>query len=927
MSISLSSNELHELLLILSSPEEGESLSRRSLRRKAHALLAAEAPMTLAQPNIELMTPPATPDHFDSPRLLIFPSPPVVTHVDHSEALSRAPASPSIPDTDVSQNASPVLGFSMDPADRSVISGSPILGLSSNNTYARDADIPEEDFWRDDSLDRDEEFDQGGRNKGYGGGNGDGEDVSEDGSMEGLNGGIGGSGDGGDDGRDNGREGDGVGDHSELDEEAEERPKKRPRQEEQQKSGTRGRVRTKRKRCPRGSGIVWKATTALPVGSYSVQSRTLIAKLVTESERHQPMDASNWAFAISSYLHDSATQSESLDSTKLLNISSINGLVKQIHTLNIKTEIVRLELQRSVPADDVHNTITVNDVIQHISTSEPLGVPNKTFENWLSRGRKYSALAAAGSVYLLWMIAGIQAGMLSGNLLEQDINHICSLLHAPATANILPTLVETRKRHPFKILHFFDSAFLLPGESEDLDFTDVESTHQILSRLKRNEFQPPARELGSWHQFLNGEIPSRSSVDLYAANARALGLEGFAQAPPPQLRDMQREFMLKLSDSSNHGVILCCSRFNDEHEEHNKPMHAHFNRRCVMTVKERRRASQAVMVQGLNDLRKQLLSFYRSTGKKPQSKYLQIPYNEHVHIDDRPLLVKTSTDKLLFIRGTLPDHLKANLLVKVTTIFGDLRSRNGEEDWTWTSIHFDYYNRYSTHGYDAPTDVHPRNLTKWGKKRANPSLFLPRPSAEMKRFPREYSTLQELFGELERLLPEEYKIEKMFAEFLPGGEPSPVFPFSGIVINLNVQTIIHRDSEDVIMCLVLPIENRKIRKLLKTLKREKWEAELESLILDRDKSYLLLKEMHERYRNEASHLDRAHSDFLRGFPVIILVKAHLRVLGHQQRWPAPVLRALLRNVEEHDEVAKRLLRSITSKVYLDTIDYTWTYSD
>ncbi|KAJ8462696.1 hypothetical protein ONZ45_g17843 [Pleurotus djamor] len=908
MSISLSSNELHELLLILSSPEEGESLSCRSLRRKAHALLAAEAPMTLAQPNIELMTPPATPDHFDSPGLLIFPSPPVVTHVDHSEALSRAPASPSIPDTDVSQNASPVLGFSMDPADRSVISGSPILGLSSNNTYARDADIPEEDFWRDDSLDRDEEFDQGGRNKGYGGGNGDGEDVSEDGSMEGLNGGIGGSGDGGDDGRDNGREGDGVGDHSELDEEAEERPKKRPRQEEQQKSGTRGRVRTKRKRCPRGSGIVWKATTALPVGSYSVQSRTLIAKLVTESERHQPMDASNWAFAISSYLHDSATQSESLDSTKLLNISSINGLVKQIHTLNsqriaesficmlnlvclaVKTEIVRLELQRSIPADDVHNTITVNDVIQHISTSEPLGVPNKTFENWLSRGRKYSALAAAGSVYLLWMIAGIQAGMLSGNLLEQDINHICSLLHAPATANILPTLVETRKRHPFKILHFFDSAFLLPGESEDLDFTDVESTHQILSRLKRNEFQPPARELDSWHQFLNGEIPSRSSVDLYAANARALGLEGFAQAPPPQLRDMQREFMLKLSDSSNHGVILCCSRFNDEHEEHNKPMHAHFNRQCVMTVKERRRASQAVTVQGLNDLRKQLLSFYRSTGKKPQSKYLQIPYNEHVHIDDRPLLVKTSTDKLLFIRGTLPDHLKANLLVKVTTIFGDLRSRNGEEDWTWTSIHFDYYNRYSTHGYDAPTDVHPRNLTKWGKKRANPSLFLPRPSDEMKRFPQEYSTLQELFGELERLLPEEYKIEKMFAEFLPGGEPSPVFPFSGIVINLNVQTIIHRDSEDVIMCLVLPIG-----------------------LLPRNHSL--------------ATYDWAHSHCLRGFRVIILVKAHLRVQGHQQRWPAPVLRALLHNIERDDQVAKWHLRRITSKFYSDTIDYTWTYSD
>lgn len=48
-------------------------------------------------------------------------------------------------------------------------------------------------------------------------------------------------------------------------------------------------------------------------------------------------------------------------------------------------------------------------------------------------------------------------------------------------------------------------------------------------------------------------------------------------------------------------------------------------------------------------------------------------------------------------------------------------------------------------------------------------------------------------------------MESIFASFLPGGQPSPIFPFSGIVINLNVQTTIHTDSEDVLMCLVLPI--------------------------------------------------------------------------------------------------------------------------
>ncbi|KAJ8507335.1 hypothetical protein ONZ45_g10290 [Pleurotus djamor] len=83
----------------------------------------------------------------------------------------------------------------------------------------------------------------------------------------------------------------------------------------------------------------------------------------------------------------------------------------------------------------------------------------------------------------------------------------------------------------------------------------------------------------------------------------------------------------------------------------------------------------------------------------------------------------------------------------------------------------------------------------------------------MKLFPREYAHLQELFQEvfeeirleLERLLPEESRVESIFASFLPGSQPSPIFPFSGIMINLNMQTTIHTDSEDVLMCLVLPI--------------------------------------------------------------------------------------------------------------------------
>ncbi|KAL0954332.1 hypothetical protein HGRIS_003330 [Hohenbuehelia grisea] len=163
------------------------------------------------------------------------------------------------------------------------------------------------------------------------------------------------------------------------------------------------------------------------------------------------------------------------------------------------------------------------------------------------------------------------------------------------------------------------------------------------------------------------------------------------------------------------------------------------------------------------------------------------------------LHVRSSNRGLMFLRGTLSEQLKRNLLTKITSIFGDLRPRADGEESTFTSIHFDFYNRYSTNGKNAPCDVHPQLLTKEGLKRAQSSLFIPRPSTEIKKFPRQYELLKECFQdvfeelhmEIETALPKEYKIEGIFAEFLPGDEPSPVFPFRGIVVNLNVQTIIH----------------------------------------------------------------------------------------------------------------------------------------
>ncbi|KAL6301707.1 hypothetical protein BKA93DRAFT_712769, partial [Sparassis latifolia] len=58
---------------------------------------------------------------------------------------------------------------------------------------------------------------------------------------------------------------------------------------------------------------------------------------------------------------------------------------------------------------------------------------------------------------------------------------------------------------------------------------------------------------------------------------------------------------------------------------------------------------------------------------------------------------------------------------------------------------------------------------------------------------------------LKEQLPELYGSLAIYADVLPGNTASPVYPFSGFVVNLNVATRPHRDVKDLNVCLVLVI--------------------------------------------------------------------------------------------------------------------------
>ncbi len=60
---------------------------------------------------------------------------------------------------------------------------------------------------------------------------------------------------------------------------------------------------------------------------------------------------------------------------------------------------------------------------------------------------------------------------------------------------------------------------------------------------------------------------------------------------------------------------------------------------------------------------------------------------------------------------------------------------------------------------------------------------------------------------LQQLLPNNYQILGQFVDVLPCEEPSPVYPFAGFVINLNVATRVHRDYKDNNICVVISMSD------------------------------------------------------------------------------------------------------------------------
>ncbi|EPS99838.1 hypothetical protein FOMPIDRAFT_1082463, partial [Fomitopsis schrenkii] len=132
------------------------------------------------------------------------------------------------------------------------------------------------------------------------------------------------------------------------------------------------------------------------------------------------------------------------------------------------------------------------------------------------------------------------------------------------------------------------------------------------------------------------------------------------------------------------------------------------------------------------------------------------------------------------------------------------------------ALHFSWYNRHCTKGYDAPSGAQPLTLRRTNGSKTNYHQLIPYPSKDMTDPRGKQSIYQSvknilapvfefLDSKLQELLPETYERLDAYARILPGNEQPVGAPFLGLVVNVNVVTAAHRDSKDEGVCLVLVV--------------------------------------------------------------------------------------------------------------------------
>ncbi|KLO11765.1 hypothetical protein SCHPADRAFT_941756 [Schizopora paradoxa] len=171
-----------------------------------------------------------------------------------------------------------------------------------------------------------------------------------------------------------------------------------------------------------------------------------------------------------------------------------------------------------------------------------------------------------------------------------------------------------------------------------------------------------------------------------------------------------------------------------------------------------------------------------------------------------------------FVLTDMPHRIKAPLFEQVLAAagLGQFQATSSNvPGLKFVSYHLDWYFRYGTNPTSLPEGVHPSRAVSQKKRKINYRSLTVHCSAELLNnealFVHLTALLEEFFAyiseALKFYLPSVHEELESIIEVLPLNGSSPFHPFSGVVLNINCATNIHRDPKDQTLCMVIPFGN------------------------------------------------------------------------------------------------------------------------
>ncbi|KAI0055056.1 hypothetical protein BV25DRAFT_1816167 [Artomyces pyxidatus] len=461
----------------------------------------------------------------------------------------------------------------------------------------------------------------------------------------------------------------------------------------------------------------------------------------------------------------------------------------------------------------------------------------RTFLDWHSKGSKYAAVASGGSIYALVLIAGLdmrvrlgevdgKAPWIIGNTLRDPPED--SLEGRLVRRQIIPLIALLRTRLPISMPGIFPESLLKEHDLEaTVECADIASTDRLFSIIQFNDFALTARNQEIWSSCqaqVNGVQATclqRATRHLLAGALEVLDAGSSGDGDGEQGGGSRSISRIGEPVELQPVKTRLATRFDLAAEGNQQKRVPEDRSACyAWTERERGYALDAPRVGSVEELRLKLRNYYRGGIRSDPFTYMSIPPEVVDATEDHALRLDCADGSLLaFISTAMPQHLKDRLTDSLLACFAGRQSlvptnsTSSGESFRFQALHFSWYNRHCTQANNAPTDISPLELENINASRTNHSQLVPYVSKEMRDEEELYQLVKALFREVfewintmvATCLPEEHRVLKIEADVLPGNNQSPVYPFLGFVINLNVATKAHLDAQDKLLCLVMAL--------------------------------------------------------------------------------------------------------------------------